>query len=147
MAVSYDLNAIADALAATWANLDTLTIDSQMVPMSAYSEVPGEATIPAVAVELDSMSYDESMARGADAFVFLVHLIISSADSRSGQRLVRQALSTGGVANKLKDKLEANQRLGGLVSYAVVTRTRSIGDISYGGVDYLGATLEVEVMS
>lgn len=146
-AASYDLNAIADALAATWAELDTQTVDGNMVPLSTYAEVPGQANVPAVAVELDALDWDVSMGRGADTFTFLAHLLVSSVDSRDGQRAVRQALSTGGVADKLKDKLLANQTLGGRVSYATMTRTRAVGDVVYGGVDYLGATIEIEVMS
>lgn len=145
--VAYDLNAVADALAAVWADMDTQTVDSQMVPLSTYSEVPGVANVPALAIELDDMTWDVSMDRGADTFSFLAYMLVAQVDSRDAQRLIRQALSTGGLANKLKDKLVAAQTLGGLVSYAHMTGTRSIGVINYGGVDYQGATLEIVVMS
>jgi hypothetical protein len=84
---------------------------------------------------------------GADTFTFLAYMIVSQADSVDAQRLIRQALSTGGLATAVKDKLVNNQKLGGLVSYAHMSGTRSIGVINYGGVDYQGATLEIVVMS
>lgn len=144
---SYDLNAVADALAATWSDMNTQTVDGDMIPLSSYSEVPGTVNVPAIAVELDDITWDVTMARGADSVSFLAYMMVSEVDSTDAQRLIRQALSTGGLANKLKDALEANQELGGLVSYAVATGTRSIGRINYGGIDYQGATLEIVVMS
>lgn len=144
---AYDLNAIADALQGVWQGMDTQVVDGTMVPLSAYSEVPGTLNVPAVAIELDDIAWDQSMGRGADQMSYLAYLIVSQADDVAGQRLIRQALSTGGLLDKLKDKLVANQTLGGLVSYAHMPGTRSIGAINYGGVDYQGATLEIVVMS
>lgn len=147
MTANYDLNAIADALQGTWQSMDTQTVSAEVVPLSVYSEVPGTVNVPALAIELDDIAWDESMGRGADSFRFLAYLIVAQVDSEDGQRLIRQALSTGGLVSTLKDVLVANQRLGGLVSYAHMPGTRSIGVINYGGVDYQGATLEIEVMS
>jgi hypothetical protein len=53
---------------------------------------------------------------------------------------------SSGVA-RLKQALEADQTLGGLVSYAVMTNVRNIGIVTYNGVDYLGAELIIEVVS
>jgi len=147
MSASYDLNAIADALAGVWQSMNTHTVDGTMIPLSVYSEVPGVVNVPALAIELDDIAWDQSMGRGADQISFLAYLIVSQADSVDAQRLLRQALSTAGLANKLKDKLVASQSLGGLVSYAHMPGTRSVGVINYGGVDYQGATLEIVVMS
>jgi hypothetical protein len=144
---NYDLNAIADALAATWSDMDTQTVAGDMIPLSSYSEVPGVVNVPAIAIELDDINWDVSMGRGADSMSFLAYMIVSEVDSVDAQRLIRQALSTAGLYERLKDTLEANQTLGGLVSYAVATGTRSIGRINYGGLDYQGATLEIVVMS
>lgn len=143
---TYDLNAIADALAAVWQGQDTWAVDGQMVPLTVYSEVPGQVAVPALAIELDDMSWDVSMDRGADTAMWLVHLIVENADSTSAQRAVRRALSTGSTVDKLKDRLVQNQTLGGLVAYAHMSGTRAIGEITYGGVAYQGATIEVGMM-
>lgn len=144
MAVDYDLNVIAKALA-TRLVTDTWAIDGQMRKVATYSEAVSQVDVPALAIELDAVQYDVTMGRGSDAFVFLAHLIVSEADGSNGQRLIRQLLSSGGGATSLKDNLEADQTLGGLVSYAVLAGTRSIGSINYAGAEYVGATLEIGV--
>jgi hypothetical protein len=143
----YDLNEIADALANAVQGLDTYVIDGQQQDITATGDVQGVANVPAIAFELDDIDWDITMARGADAFVFLAYVMVSSADNPSGQRLVRQLLSTGGLAGRVKDALEQAGTLGGLVSYAVATGTRTIGNINYAGVDYQGAVLEIEVVA
>lgn len=143
----YDLNEIADALATAVQGLDAYVISGVQQEVTATGDVPGVANVPAIAIELDDIDWDITMARGADAFTFLAFLLASSADNPSGQRLVRQLLSTGGLAGRVKDALEADKTLGGLVSYAVATGTRTIGNINYGGVDYQGATIVIEVVA
>jgi hypothetical protein len=148
MAVSYDLNAIADAMADTFQGLDTGDeLSGQAVTVTAEPDTLGVVNVPAVVIELDDLTYDASFGRGADTFVFLVHLAVSSADSATGQRLVRSLLSSGGLVSRLKDALEDNEDLGGLVSYAHMSGTRTIGTINIGGVSYDGATLEVQVLT
>jgi hypothetical protein len=142
----YDLNAIADALADQLGSLQAGQYDGQQQMVTVTSEVTGVASVPAIGIELDTVNWDVTMARGADAFVFLAYLLVSTAESPDGQRLIRSLLSTGGLATSVKDTIEANRTLGGLVSYAVATRVRSIGAIKYAGVDYLGAVIEIEVV-
>lgn len=143
----YDLNAIADALAAAVQGLDTDVIYGQQEEITASGDVPGTPNVPFMAFELDTLDWDTTMARGSDSFTFLAYVAVSSADSRSGQRLVRQLLSTGGLAGRIKDALEVDTTLGGLVSYAVASGTRTIGNINWAGVDYQGATIVIEVMA
>lgn len=140
-----DLNAVADKLATL--DIGTWEIGGQMQPVSMYSEVSGQVQVPAVAIELDDVSYDLSMGGGADGATFLAHLIVSEADTGTGQRLTRQLLSNGSVATSIKAALEQDTTLDGLVSYAHMTGTRSIGSINYAGTEYVGATLVIEVMS
>lgn len=143
-----DLNAIADALAAVFQGVDTSEdFSGQDVLITAQSEGAGVAYVPAVVLELDDLTYDLSMGQGAHGCVFIAHLAVSEADAVSGQRLIRSMLSTGGLVDRLKDSLVDNQSLGGLVSYAHCPGTRSIGSINIGGVSYLGADLEIVVMS
>jgi len=144
---AYDLNAIADALAAVFQGMDTRTFDGDQEVVTSVSTAAGVANVPAIVIELDDITWDITMARGADSFVFLAYLLVSSADSPGGQRLVRQLLSTGGLADRIKDALDSDQTLGGLVSYAVATGTRTIGNINYAGADYLGATIEIQVVA
>jgi len=146
MAASYDLNAIADALAAVWRGLPTgVTIRGVAQKLSAQSEVTGTITAPGVVVEFDSLDWDNTMGRGSDNATFLVTLLIKGADSEGAQRALRSALSTGGTAGRMKDALEADDTLGGLVSYAHLSNVRRTGTIEYGETGYIGAELVVEV--
>lgn len=142
----YDFNAIADALAGVWSGMSTLDYDTVDRTVSTLAEIDGSMEPPAIGIELDDVTWDLSMGRGADSATFLGYLIAGSGDSASGQRLVRQMLSTGGLVSRLKDMLEQDKTLGGLVAYANLTTTRSIGRITWAGVDYQGAILEIEVM-
>lgn len=144
---TYDLNEIAEAMATAVQGLDTDTYGGTVAKLTAYAEPPGQANAPAIAFELDDVAYDLTAGRGADAFVFLGYLIASEADSTSGQRLVRKMLSSGGAAERVKDAFEADTTLGGLVSYVHFSGTRSVGRITYSGVDYQGAVLVFQVVT
>lgn len=146
----YDLNAIADAIAARVQGLDAYVISGQQQEVTATGDAPGVANVPAFVVELDDITWDSTMARGSDSFVFLGYLLVAKSDNVSGQRLLRQVLSTGGVAGRIKDVLDGedvDRTLGGLVDYVHVPGTRTIGNINYAGVDYLGAVIEIQVVA
>ena len=67
--------------------------------------------------------------------------------SEGGQRILRAALSTGGVGTRLKDALDEDKTLGGLVSYAEISGTRRIGTVPYAGSEYVGAEIVIEVVA
>lgn len=143
----YDLNAIADAMRDLFQGQIFLSVNGEGVPMNVFSEVEGQAAAPAMIIELDDVDYDLTFARGSDDFTFLVMVLLQSADSDGGQRTLRAALSSGGVGSKIKDILESDKTLGGLVSYADMTGTRRIGVIQYSGLAYIGAELVIEVVA
>jgi len=143
----YDLNVIADALRDRFQGVAMFKVDGVDVPLTAFSEVEGQAPAPAMIISLDDIDWDLTFQRGSDAFTFLVAVLLQSANSPGGQRILRTALSTGGVGTKIKDILEQDKTLGGLVSYADMTGTRRIGVIQYSGIEYIGAELVVEVVA
>lgn len=146
---NYDLNAIADALAARFNGVDGWIIDGQQIEVTATPEAGGVANVPAAIVELDSLDWDVSMSRGADAAIFILYVLVSSADSGSAQRLLRKFLSSGAAASSLKDSLEGegvDRTLGGLIAYAHMSETRTIGVIDYAGARYQGVTIPIGVM-
>jgi hypothetical protein len=142
----YDLNDIADALATATEGLTTETYNNTDTPLATYSEVEGVVSAPALVFELDDVNYDLTAGRGSDAFVFLGQLLVAEADAGTGQRLVRRVLSSGGEVDRIKDAIEEDTTLGGLVSYVHFSGTRSIGRVTYNGIDYHGAVLVFEVV-
>ena len=146
----YDLDDIADKIAAKFQGLATDTYNGEAWTITSSGDISGVVNVPAVVVELDDVTYDLTMGRGEDNATFLVHLIVSSSDSASGQRLTRKLLSSGHIKDSING-LDVHgepldRTLGGTVSYAQMTGTRTIGTINYNGVSYLGASLEVLVV-
>lgn len=144
---TYDLNVIADALESRFEGLAMFQVNGEDVPLNVTSEVEGQVNPPAMVISLDDVDWDLTFKRGSDAFHFLVQILLQSADAPGGQRILRTALSTGGVGTKIKDVLEQDNTLGGLVSYANLSGTRRVGVIQYSGIDYIGAELLIEVVA
>ena len=92
--MNYDLDAIAEALAAHFQGIPTDTYNGEAWTITADGSAMGTMNAPALVIELDDLTYDLTMGRGADQAVFLAYLLVSEADSSSGQRLVRQLLSS-----------------------------------------------------
>lgn len=148
MTASYDLNAIADALAEVWSGLDTgLTLNSQPLILTTYAEIPGQVEVPCLVLELDDISWDETMGSGMDSVTFLATVLVEHQDMSTGQRQLRAFLSRDGGLGKIKATLLEDQTLGGLVSYAHAKTVRRFGQIEYGEATYLGAEIPIEVVS
>lgn len=109
-----------------------------------YDTIPGTVNSPAAVVELESINYDSTMARGADDFQFVIRLVIGTAVDRVGQDKLDGYLAGSGSLS-VKTAVEADQTLGGIAHIAVVTGVRQYGLIEYAGVTYVGAELVVEV--
>jgi len=147
---SYEIGEIMDALAGTFNGVptgDVLNGVAQII--SCAAEVPAQISVPAVVLEIDDLDWDLNMGAGADGFTVLATVLVQFQDMTGAQRELWRFLSrrnTAGVA-RLKAALQANQTLGGTVSYAVFSRVRSIGTIEYNKVPYLGAELIIEIVS
>lgn len=145
---SYDLNAVADALADVFDGVATgVTLGGVAQVVTAYADVPGTVAVPAVVLELDDIQYDLTMGAGMDEFTFLALLLVEYQDEQTAQRALRSFMSRDGGFGKLKAALEADRTLGDLVSVAHMTGVRRIGVIEYGSAAYLGAEIPIEVTS
>jgi len=148
--VNYDIGQIMDALAATFNNVATGdTINGVPVTIECKAEVPDEIQPPSLVLELDSQTFDLNMGSGADSLSVVALALVQYQDAANAQRALWSFLSrktTSGVA-RLKAALEANQTLGGLVSYAIMTQVRSPGIVEFNRVQYLGAEIVIEVVS
>jgi hypothetical protein len=147
---AYDINEIFDALATLFNGLDTGDlIGGTVVELSAYSEVAGNIEVPAMVLELDDITWDETMGGGQDVLIILATILVQDVDTRGAQRALRSFLSrkdTAGMA-RLKARLATDETLGGLVSFVQMGQARQIGRITYDQVDYMGVALPLEVVS
>lgn len=147
---NYDLNEIFDALAGVFNGVATGDeIGGVAITMEAHAEVPGQVDVPAVVLDFDDQAWDLNMGQGADEIGVVALLLVQYQEAEGAQRALRAFLSRkqGSGIMHMKAALEADQTLGGLVSYAIMQRVRSIGIITFNGVDYLGAEIIIEVMS
>jgi hypothetical protein len=147
---NYDIGEIMDALASVFDGVETGDeIGGVAITLECHPEVTGQVEPPAIVLELDDQSWDLNMGHGADSFAIIALALVQFQDSDNAQRALWAFLSRKASAGavRLKAALEADQTLGGLVSYAIMTGVRNIGIITYNGVDYLGAELLIEVVS
>lgn len=150
LGADYDIGEIMDALATTFNGVPTGQLISGIPQtMMASAEVIGAIEPPAIVFELDDQELNLDMAAGADQLNVTGLVLVTYADSDGAQRALWSFLSRKRSSGlfRLYAALEANQSLGGLVSYAIIKTVRNIGIITYSGVDYLGAELVIEVVS
>ncbi len=149
-AADYDLNEVFTALAAVFDGVATGDeIGGVPITMECHAEVPGDVDVPAIVLDFDDQTWDLNMGQGADSLGIVALLLVQYQDAENAQQALRSFLSRtpGAGMTRLKAALEADQTLGGLVSYAIMQRVRSIGIITFNGIDYLGAEIIIEVMS
>lgn len=147
---SYDLNAVFDALAERWNGLETGDEFSGVAQtITAYAEVVGNIQPPAIVLELDGINWDQTMNSGQDEFTILATILVKDIATGDAQRDLRSFLSRapGAGFQRIKNALEDDDTLGGLVSYVHMGQARQIGRITYDQVDYMGVALPLEVVS
>lgn len=98
-------------------------------------------TDSAIITELD-VRFDSTFARGADDMTAVVRLL-TAGDFESAQERLDDLVS------KLKDGIEADESLGGVVHYARVSRIRgdSEGQLPIGEQTYAVIDVEVEIVA
>lgn len=150
LGAAYEIEAVMTALAHVFDGVQTGDeIGGVPTTLECHAEVVGQVDPPSIVLELDNLNWDLNMGGGADGFTVVALALVSYADMAGAQRALWRFLSrksSSGIV-RLKTALEADQSLGGLVSYAIMTNVRNIGVVTYNGVDYLGAELIIEVVS
>ena len=111
--------------------------------LNAYPYAPGTLAPPAAVVQLPrEIDFDLVYGRGADTLTFPVMVLVGAVDERASQSNLSRYLDP---ATGLKSVLDGD--LGGAVQDATVQRATGVGSYTVGGVDYLGAVFELEVVA
>lgn len=109
-------------------------------------DYPADAVaVPAAVVLFPELSYDDTMARGADRATFQVLVLVGKASDRSARDALALYLNGTG-AKSIKTVIEADRTLGGSAQTTRVTEAR-VETFTVGGADYLGARFTVEVVA
>ncbi len=91
-----------------------------------------------------AINYDCTMGRGSDDYLFTVIVMVSNKVERASQEALDQYLAGSGPLS-IKQAIEGEQTLGGIVHFTNVTAVRDYGLVNYGGQNYVGAEFVVEV--
>lgn len=113
--------------------------------VTAYAKLPTSIDVPAATVRRRQTDYDLVMARGADAFTFVITLYVQFVEQQDSQDALDAYLDTTG-ASSVKAAIEGDGTLGGIVD---ITRVVSAGEdyvADYNGLPYLAVDFVTEVI-
>jgi hypothetical protein len=130
------LSDVRTALAAAVDNVPGLRATGQM---SGEINPPVAVIVPARGTFI---SYSETFEQNVVDMSLEIVLLVSYADERAGQLLLDGYLSATG-ASSVRAAIAADPTLGGVVDWATLEQADGYGMISWGGIDYLGARLQV----
>lgn len=111
--------------------------------LNVYAYVPGTLAPPAAVLQLPrTIDFDLVYGRGADTYLFPVMVLVGAVDAQASYENLARFLDASGPAS-IKAALDGD--LGG-AGDVEVKRATGVGSYSVGGVDYAGATFELEVV-
>lgn len=120
-----------------------LTIDGMRV----QEQVLDTAPVPVTLIGPPSgVSYDETMARGADVYTFNLRVLVARASERAAQKALFDYLSGTGTKS-VKAAFEGDPTLGGAADTCRIMSATGIGVYPYGEIDYVGSEFILEVVA
>jgi len=115
--------------------------------LSVYSYVPDSIEPPtAVVGVMSSVDYDSTMSRGSDSYEIPLYLYVSRVDAELSQDSLDEFLAGSG-SSSIKQAIEGDSTLGGVVSSARVVEASNYGVYTINSIDYLGVEFSVEIIS
>lgn len=112
--------------------------------------VPAQINPPIAVVGWpEEIDYDEAMGRGLDVYRIPIQVLVGTPDNRAANDALEAYLAktTAEDPKSVKGAVESDRTLGGKVSDCVVTRMSGAGGFDYGGITYLGATWDLQVLA
>lgn len=134
------------------ANLDQLRADlaayltTALPTLEVHSFARGSINPPAIVVTPSPGPFLDYRVTFDNALNYTMRLVLlaSMADAETGTAQLDAMLDFTGPAS-IVAALEADPTLGGTVDFAVPTIAQRYGALAYGGVDYLGCELMIEI--
>jgi len=115
--------------------------------LSVYSYVPDSIEPPtAVVGVMSSVDYDSTMSRGSDSYEIPLYLYVSRVDAELSQDSLDELLAGSG-SSSIKQAIEGDSTLGGVVSSARVVEASNYGVYTINSIDYLGVEFSVEIIT
>jgi hypothetical protein len=121
------------------------TISNNISGIRVYDTVDDMVNVPAAVLLPTSINFTEAMARGTDRYEFDLLVVVSRADSRSGQNQL-DGFINGSGDNSIRQVIFNNSDLGQSETSAVVTTMSDYGaTYAVNGVESIGARLGITV--
>jgi len=102
--------------------------------LSVYSYVP------------DSIEPPTAVVRGSDSYEIPLYLYVSRVDAELSQDSLDEFLAGSG-SSSIKQAIEGDSTLGGVVSSARVVEASNYGVYTINSIDYLGVEFSVEIIT
>lgn len=136
-----DIEAISEGLAAA---AGTAT-DASGRAITGFASLPGAINPPVFAPTEFETQYHQSFAGGLNSLMFTCGVFTSKGDTPTGRVALLGFLAPTG-SGSVPAALEADKTLGGTCKTLIVRRVRGAYRLyEIGGIEYLGALLDVEV--
>jgi hypothetical protein len=132
-----DITAIRQAIATNLATISGLRC-------SAFE--PDNVNPPYAVVTLDSVDYHKAFANGLNTYNFIITVIVGRASERTSQQSLDTYCSPTG-SKSIKQGVESNRTLDGLVYDLVVTGMRNYGSTTISENTYLAAEFDLTVQA
>ncbi len=121
-------------------------VSNNITSISVYNYTPDRSEPPLLIVGvLDNLEYDTTMQRGADTYVIPCRLLIANVDAQLAQETLDGFIASSG-ANSVKQAIESDVTLSGVVSSVRVTEARDYGSYTMNNTDLIGVDFMVEVV-
>ncbi len=121
-------------------------ISNNINSLSVYNYIPDRSEPPLIIVGvLDNLEYDITMARGADSYVIPCKLLVANVDAQDAQETLDGYIASSG-SSSVKQAIESDTTLGGIVSSVRVTDARDYGAFTLNNTELIGVDFLVEVV-
>ena len=129
------ISQVSDGLAARLATISGLRT---------ASVIPDQPNPPVAVVQINNVSYDTAFKGGLTTYSFVVSVIVGRVTERQAQDRLDLYSSTSGSAS-VKEAIEGDRSLGGIVADTRVTEMTGINAVLLGEATYLAANFAVTV--
>jgi hypothetical protein len=109
-----------------------------------YADIPDNPMMPAAVVQLQSVSYNQAMARGLTEYNFVVTVIFGRVATSQAQRSMDQLIDDEG-GRSIKTAIESDKTLDGNAFDVRVSEMTNIQSVTIGDITYLTADFAVIV--
>ncbi len=122
-------------------------VDRVYIYVPGTQEPPSVTIVPGTFIPGDTkaaITYDRSFDRGSHDYVFTLAVTVSRTVNPVAEAQLDEFISTD-TDKSIKRAIEADDSLGGKVSFCHVQRVIQYGALTWNGLDFFGAQIIVEV--